>query len=237
MIRKLLTVAAAAAVPISAVAAAGVVGTSQAGAATVPVLTPATCHLTGTINFMAPGISLVGTATASKTTVTTSSTTITSCSGGGTIGGGGALVITTKNTKCVLPVTSSEPSNCAKGLDVSNSGSGLASPTTTKSIEKAIKKLPVTLTEGGVTYNVKHKATGVSNPIGGVCTNGATQEVGFAITGTAKTSPKSTGLTAIDLTVCLGVDNLGGNFFSDLTGGKTIASTAIDGVTSTETIH
>ena len=75
MIRKLLMVAAAAAVPLGVIAA-GAVGGGVAGAATPITVTPVTCHESGTVNFMAPGISLSGNATTSHTTTTTSSTTV-----------------------------------------------------------------------------------------------------------------------------------------------------------------
>ena len=65
MIRKLLMVAAAAAVPMGAIAA-GAVGGGVAGAATPITVTPVTCQESGTVNFMAPGISLSGNASTGR---------------------------------------------------------------------------------------------------------------------------------------------------------------------------
>ena len=233
MTRKLLMVAAATAVPLGVIGA-GSVGSGVAGAATPITVTPVTCQESGTVNFMAPGISLQGTATTSHTTTTTSSTTFVSCSGG-TVTGGGSLVIVAKNTKCTA--STSPPPGCAKGLFVGNSGAGLGSATTDKSILKAVKKLPLGMVQNSVTFAIKNKPLSVSEIVGGVCTNGSTTEVGFGITGSVKMKPKEVGITTATLNVCLGTDNLGGNFFTDLTNGDTIASVQIDPVTSSLSLH
>jgi hypothetical protein len=241
MIRKLLMVAAAAAVPMSAVAAAGAVGSGVAAAkAPVPVVSNASCALGGTVNFSTnpgiAGISLEGTATTNKTSTTTSSTSESGCTGGTLSSGSGTLDIVTKNTKCTAPYTS--PPGCAKGKDIGEAGTGLASAGTTKSIEKAVKKLPITLVQGSNTFTLKSKVTSVTtyeDASSGPCAN----EVGFGIAGTFKTSPKSTGDTSIVLTVCLGQDSdvtgpspSTDNFFSDLTAGDTIGIADIDPASS-----
>jgi hypothetical protein len=237
MIRKLLMVAAAAAVPMGAMAVAGAASEGVSGAATVVALSPTTCHMSGVVTFAAPGISLVGITTTSKTSSTTSTVAFSGC-GTGTLSGGGTLNIPTKNSKCVLPVTSSEPSTCAKGLDITDSGGGLGSPGTFKSLGKAVKSLPVTLNEGTPVL-LKQKALSESEILPGQ-TCGAT-EVGFLIHTSIKTSPKSTGITGATLNVCLGADHLPlpatGNFFSDLTGGQTIPTADIDVVSSTIAFH
>jgi hypothetical protein len=233
MIRKLMMVAAAAAVPLGAIAV-GAVGGGVAGAAVPIPVTPVTCGESGTINFQAPGISLAGTATTSHTTTTTTSTSFVNCTGGA-VTGGGSLVILTKNTKCTA--STSPPPGCMKGLFVGNSGGGLASPATDKSIMKAVKKLPLGMTQNSVPFAIKNKPLSVAEVVGGACTNGATQEVGFSITGAIKMKPKETGITTGTLTVCIGQDNLGGNFFTDLTAGHSISSAQIDPVTSTISLH
>ena len=81
MIRKLLMVAAAAAVPLGAIAV-GAVGGGVAGAKTLEPASTVQCALTGTVNFAAPGISLIGVTTASKTGATTSSLGFTGCTPG-----------------------------------------------------------------------------------------------------------------------------------------------------------
>jgi hypothetical protein len=231
MIRKLLMVAAAAAVPMGAMAVAGVASEGVSGAATVVALTPTQCVMSGTVTFAPPGISLVGITTTSKTSSTTSTVAFSGC-GTGTLSGGGTLNIPTKNSKCLLPVTSSEPSTCAKGLDITDSGGGLGSPGTFKSLGKAVKSLPLTLNEGTPVL-LKQKALSESEIVGGTC--GA--EVGFLINTSIKTSPKSTGITGATLNVCLGQDSNSKNFFTDLTGGGTIASTQIDPATSFIKFH
>jgi hypothetical protein len=236
MIRKLLMVAAAAAVPMGAIAAG--VGGGIAGAALPIPVVPTTCHMTGTVTFASPGISLIGITTTAKTSSTTSSVGFTGCASGGTVGGGGTLNILTKNTKCVLPVTGTEPANCAKGLLVTDSGGGLGSPGTFKSLGKAIKALPLTLTEGAHVFTLKSKALSEGEVVGGACTNGSTSEVGFSIQTSVKGSPKETGVTGATILVCLGQDSNSANFETDLlTNGATIASTQIDPVTSSITLH
>ncbi len=241
MIRKLLIVAAAAAVPMGAVAA-GAVGGGVAGAkkAPPPVVTNVTCALGGTVNFSTnpgiAGISLLGTPTTNTKSATTSSTSVSGCSGGTVSTGSGSLDIVTKNTKCAAPYTT--PPGCAKGKHVGEAGTGLASPATDKSIEKAVKALPITLTQGSNHFTLKSKATGVTtyeDAASGPCAG----EVGFGISGSFKTSPKSTGDTAITLTVCLGQDSdvsgptpTADNFFSDLTAGDTIGIADIDPASS-----
>ena len=166
MIRKLLMVAAAAAVPLGAIAV-GAVGGGVAGAKTLEPATTETCNLTGTVNFAAPGISLVGVTTASKTGATTSAIGFTSCGAGESISSSaGSLVITTKNSKCVAPYPSnptalgtSAATSCEKGRLITDSGGALGTPGTFKSLGKAVKVLPLALHETGFpTMAIKQKA-------------------------------------------------------------------------------
>ncbi len=235
MIRKLLIAAAAAAMPMGAIAV-GAGGGGVAGAATPITATPVTCAMSGSVQFAPPGISLVGLTTTNKTSVTNSTVAFPTCTSGSSVSSSGTLAIITKNSKCLAPFPSgppgtTQPSNCAKGLKIFDSGSGLGSPATFKSLEKAVKKLPLTLTQGGHTFTIKSKATSAASVTpGGVCGS----EAGFAIGTTLKTSPKSTLPTTGHINVCLGTDSNGVDFFTDLTkNGATIASTAIDPATST----
>jgi hypothetical protein len=256
MIRKLLMVAAAAAVPMGAIAA-GAVGAGVAGAKTVIPLTPASCAISGTVTFAAPGISLPGLPTSNKTSSTGTTLSFSGCSpAGASITGGGALSITTKNSKCTG--TNAPIPGCAKGKDIYDSGGGLGSASTFKSLDKAVKGLPIGLTETSGSVVIKSKALTPSEVIGsgtspGPCVNpgggsaAADDEVGFSIPTTVKTSPKSTGVTAGTILVCLGADSgvsggtpskYNGNFYNDLlTAGATIASVAIDPVTSSISLH
>ena len=135
------------------------------------------------------------------TTTTSASTAFVSCSGGA-ITGGGSLVIVAKNTKCTA--TTSPPPGCAKGLFIANSGAGLGSASTDKSILKAVKKLPLGMVQNSVPFAIKNKPLSVAEIVGGACTNGSTTEVGFGITGAVKMKPKEVGITTSTLTVCLG---------------------------------
>jgi hypothetical protein len=244
MIRKLLMVAAAAAVPMGAIAV-GVSG-GVAGAATPIPVNPTTCAMNGTVTFAQPGISLVGITTAAKTGSTTSSVGFQNCGANGSVStGAGTLNILTKNSKCLAPFPSnptalgtSAATSCEKGRNITDSGGALGSPGTFKSLGKAIKALPLTLHENNVGFALKSKALSESEILpGGAC--GAT-EVGFLIQTSVKTSPKSIGIAGGTLTVCLGTDNNAGpnnNFFQDLTGGSTIPNTQIDPATSTISLH
>jgi hypothetical protein len=247
MIRKLLMVAVAAAVPMSAVAV-GVVGGGVAGAKTLVPATPEKCAMQGSVNFAFPGISLIGVTTLAKDSTTTSSVSFASCAGSNSITSSvSVLNITTKNTKCTsaqfvanpTPVGTSASTSCAKKRLITDSGGGLGSSTTFKSLAKAVKKgLPLTLHESGDPALVlKIKAINPTEILpGGAC---GSSEVGFSIPLSVKTSPKSTLPPTGQINVCLGTDGNAGpnnNFFQDLTAGSTIPSTQIDPATSSITV-
>jgi hypothetical protein len=225
MIRKLLLVAAAIAMPMGAVAVTGIATAGVAGAAT-------TCTVSATVTFAAPGISKPGSVTAAKSsTTTTSATTF----GGGCTGGSGPNNITSKNTKCDKHTAGQPASNpaCTPGNYGYGSWSNFTTGGTT-SIQKSLKKFTFTL--NGTTFKTKTTSAsiilpGASNPCG-------TNEVGFQIVGTV-TSPKADKGQASTLNACLGAItgtglNPGDNFLAaavDQIG--TVATAQIDPAFST----
>jgi hypothetical protein len=224
MIRKLLLVAAAIAMPLGAVAVTGIATAGVAGAAT-------TCTVSGTVTFAPPGISHNGSASASKTsTTTTSATTF----GGGCTGGSGPMNITSKSTKCDKHTAGQPSSNpaCTPGNYGYGSWANFISGGTT-SIQKALKKLNFTL--NGTAY--KTKTTSAAEVIGGACGS----EVGFKITGTV-TSPKASKGLPSSLTACLGAITGSGLNPGDDFGAAavdqigTVATAAIDPAHSAATI-
>ena len=225
MIRKMLLVAAAVAMPVGVVAVTGVTGATVAGAA------GPTCTVSGTVNFAAPGISHAGAASASKTSTTTTSAT--TFGGAGCSGGAPGNNITSKSTKCDKHTAGLPVSNpaCTPG----NYGYGSwANFTTggTASIQKSLKKLSFTL--NSVAY--KTKTTGASEILpGGAC---GASEVGFQIVGSVSSPKASKGQTST-LNACLGTITgtglkPGDNFLAaviDQIG--TVATANIDPATST----
>jgi hypothetical protein len=228
MIRKLLLVAAATAMPLGAVAVTGIATSGVAGAA------GPTCTVSGTVNFAPPGISKNGSASASKSSTTTTSAT--TFGGAGCSGGSGPNTITTKSTKCDKHTAGQPASNpaCTPGNYGYGSWSNFVSGGTT-SIQKALKKLTFTL--NSVTYKTKTTAASEILP-GGACGG---SEVGFKIVGTV-TSPKAAKGQTSTLNACLGAItgsglNPGDNFLAaavDQIG--TVATAAIDPAFSTVTV-
>jgi len=182
MIRKLLVVAAAVAMPVTVIAVTGV----TAGAKTVVPPDPAaTCSISATITFAPPGISNNGSVGTSKTsTTTTSGETFGTVAGDPACSGSAPnLAISSKNTKCdkkvagqpssnsaCVPAASGAPKNYGYDSWSNFESGGVAS------VQKSLKKL--TFTINGITYSTKT----TSAAIDGSCANG---EVGFLITGTA----------------------------------------------------
>jgi hypothetical protein len=222
MIRKLLLVAAAIAMPLGAVAVTGITTAGVAGAAT-------TCSVAGTVTFAAPGISTNGGVSASKTSTTsTSATTF----GGGCTGGSPAMNITSKSTKCdkhTAGLPSSNPA-CTPGNYGYGSWANFASGGTT-SIQKALKKLNFTI--GAIAYQTKTTSASIIGCPG--------SEAGFQLVGTVK-SPKAAKGQTSTLIACLGAitgtglnpgDNFGQAALDQI---GTVATAQIDPVNSSVTV-
>ncbi|MGP0108738.1 MAG: hypothetical protein ACLPR9_07725 [Acidimicrobiales bacterium] len=199
MIRKILVVAAAIAMPVSIIAVTGTV----AGAKTVVPPDPAvTCSVAGTVNFAGPGLSAAGSTEPYKTSVSTTSPTV---FGNGCSGGGTANSITTKSTKCAKKLGKTQPASnpaCANNVPASYGEYGYDSwanftAAGTTSIQKSLKKLDFTI--NGIAYLTKTTAAAVVYP-GAAC---GADSTGFALTGTVSGPKQDKGQTST-LTVCLG---------------------------------
>jgi hypothetical protein len=194
MIRKMLVIAAAIAVPMSAVAVIGVAG-GVAGAAAGPPDPPVTCTIGATVTFAAPGISSngqVGTGVKSTQTTVSSET----LGGAGCVGSSSINPITAKTVKCVKgqPGQPSTNPGCngVKGTEGWDSWGDFAS-TGTATILKSTKKLNFTI--NGIAYQTKNTSASAVSCAGG--------EFGFQISGTIKAPKNDKGQTDV-LTACLG---------------------------------
>ena len=229
MIRKLLVVAAAAAIPMSAVAV-GAIGSGTAFAGkTVNPSPPVSCTVAGTITFAPPGISHDGLVSTSKTSTTNTSaiTFAGPACGPNTTNSGGSTpprAITSKSTKC--PGTTA----CPKGSYISDTASSYVT-TGASSLQKALKKGTITLDGVGFPF----KTSSAASVNGGACGS----EAGFQISGSVKN--KAYAYTSYSLLVCLGGDTgtgTTGAFLNDITtaiasaSGPTIATATIDPATS-----
>jgi hypothetical protein len=229
MIRKMLVIAAAIAMPVSVVAVTG--GVAGAKKAPTPPDPAVTCSVSATVTFAPPGISQAGSASPAKTsTTTTSATTF----GGGCTGGGTGNNIVSKSTKCAKKVGQPEPTS-NPGCQVGEYGYGSWANFTsggTASIQKALKKLSFTI--NGIAYATK--TTGSSEIINGVCGG----DVGFQITGVVS-APKQDKGQSSTLNACLGAITGSGlkpgdNFFNAAVDEQgTVATAAID--PSVSTVH
>jgi hypothetical protein len=238
MIRKLLVVAAAAAIPMSMVAV-GAIGSSPAFAGkTVLPSPPISCSVSGTVTFAPPGISHNGSVGTGKTS-TTNTSTITfagpSCGPNATNSGGSTppRMITSKSSKCAKTPDSPVP-GCVKGDTYFDTASSYVT-TGASTLQKALKKGTITLDGVGFPF----KTSSAVSVDGGAC--GA--EAGFQISGSVKN--KAYAYTTYSMLVCLGGDTgtgTTGAFLNDITtaiassSGPTIASATIDPSSSVLTV-
>ncbi len=227
MIRKMLLVAAAIAMPVGVVAITG--GTAGAGSPTPP--DPAvTCTVSATVTFAPPGISKPGSITTSKTT--TSSTSTTTFGGTGCTGSAPANTITSKATKCSKKTPGMPSSNpaCTPGNYGYDSWANFTGGGTA-SLQKSLKKLSFTV--NSIAYSTK--TTGASTILpGGLCGG---SEAGFQLVGTVKGPKQDKGQTAT-LNACFGAITGTGLTSSTFVGAAidqngTVATTAIDPAQST----
>jgi hypothetical protein len=230
MIRKMLVVAAAIAMPLSVIAATG----ATAGAKGVkPPPDPAiTCAVTATVTFASPGISNSGSVSTSKTSTTaTSGESFTTKSGQSACSGTAPNnAIVSKSVKCAKkgPQPSSN-SACVPGEYGYGSWSNFES-TGTSSIQKALKTIHFTI--NGIAYETKTSSAAAIGCAGG--------EVGFSVSGTVAAPKVDKGQTAV-LDACLGaVTGTGLNspqtFANNIGGPGTVATATLDPATSTVAI-
>jgi hypothetical protein len=230
LIRKLLVVATAIAIPLSVVAATG--ATAGAKAVKPPPDPAVTCSISATITFAPPGISNSGAISTSKTSVTTTTgETFGTASGHPTCSGSAPnLAISSKSTKCDKKVAGQPSSNpaCEPGFYGYDSWQNFQSGGVA-SVQKSLKNLSFTI--NGITYATKT----TSAAIDGSCAN---SEVGFLITGTVKAPKNDKGQTDT-LSACLGTVTGPGvvgsppTFTGNLFGPGTVATAQIDPATST----
>lgn len=242
MFRKLIVVAAAVAMPLSMVTLTGLAGTGGIAGAKAPPPPPdpaVSCHITSTVTFAAPGLSLNGDITTAKTSTTTSTGTSIVAGPGCSGAGGNPLTIVSKNSKCAKTPNSPVP-GCVKGSTYFDSFSGFAGSSTTASLAKAVKHL--TFVVNGITYAAKGTGTSEIYPtsLGGSGLCGS--EVGFGITGVVK-APKQDKVQTVAVQACLGHvtgSNLAdpNNFLNDLASNnpaEVIATATVD--PSNSTLH
>jgi hypothetical protein len=219
MIRKMLVVAAAIAMPLSVIAATG--GTAGAKGVKPPPNPPVTCTISATVNFAPPGISNAGSADSSKTSTTTTSSQ--TYGGSGCSGSAAGVNIVSKSTKCAKkgPQPSSN-SACEPGEYGYDSWANFASGGTA-SIQKALKSLSFTVN----TIAYSSKITTSSEVVDGACGS----EVGFQLGGTVS-APKVDKGQAVSLLACLGTVTgtglSGSTFASNIGGPGTVATAQID---------
>ena len=226
MIRKMLVIAAAVAMPAAALAGVTAVGSSAIATAKTP-LESVNCALTGTVTFAKPGLSSGGTLT--NKTVEDSSTAVTPSGGCGT-----TTIkekIATPTTLCPYPTTT--PTACTGVTALSkdkyyyDTDSSFASAGVS-SIVASLSTKGIKAKDNGNSVTLKVGDTGdqtASSVLpGGVCGSDA----GFQLTG----DTSKTGLTYV-LNVCLTTDTgtgTTGSFLADVASSTgTIATAAIGG--------
>jgi hypothetical protein len=239
MIRKMLVIAAAVAMPASALAAVTTVGASGVAGAAAKVYTSTSCALSGSVTFAAPGLSYTGTL-GKKSTVTSVSSVTPGAILTGT-GGCGATGITSKiataATNCnVAPVPpATNPVICSSATTKLHYAYSNASNLATAGVSSIVASLGpkgIKLVDNGnkVVGAVTTPGTNSILP-GGACGS----SIGFSLAGATNV----TGLT-YTLNLCLVGDTgagTSGAFFTDYlaaAGGNTsitIASATLGGAT------
>jgi hypothetical protein len=230
MIRKMLVIAAAIAMPVSVVGVAVAGGT--ASAVVTPPNGPVTCSVTATVDFAAPGLSTPGSVSTSKTSDTTTNA---ETFGGGCTGSAPNETIVSKSIKCTGAGTPSSNTACpgkkptmygyGSWQNFENSG--------VSSIQKALKTL--TFTINGITYT--SKTTSAATLVGSPCVDGSNTQAGFQIKGTVS-APKNDKGELVTLNACLGATTGTGitsttNFVDNAFGPGTVTSSTLDPADST----
>ena len=212
MLRKMLLIAAAIAIPLGATAVTTVAESGPAGATPLAI----TCKVTsGTVDFAPPGLSQNGSFESASTSTATTTKVKYACSPpAGGVGKTNPLSITTANTQCTgtnTPVT-----GCTAGQYNYDSVSGFASSAST--LWSDIGTLFIKIGA------IKYQETLTSSSVALTCASG---EAGFNLKGKL-TAPAAHAGEPMKLTVCLGSDTgpgTTGSFANDLGApGVTIAT-------------
>ena len=213
MIRKMLLIASAVAIPLGATAVTAVAGTSSAGAVTPLAIS---CTLGNpVVSFAAPGLSQNGSFTTAPTSTTTTSAQTLKCGGAGNGTGPGQSIVS-NNTACTatnVPVTGcTAPPPQMYNYD---SVAGFSGTATTLWMQVPV----INATINGTNYSSSSKSSA-----GIVCAGG---ELGFKIKGKL-TAPAAHAGEATKVLVCLGSDTgpgTTGSFTNDFNQpGRTIAT-------------
>ena len=220
MLRKMLLIASAVAIPLGATAVTtgftAVAESGTAGAAALAI----TCKVTtGTVNFATPGISANGSVQAASTSTTTTSTVKYKCTPPATTVANGTtkpLAIVSNATPCVG--LNNPIAGCATGMYTYDSTGDFAAASST--LWQTIGTLSIKI--GAVTYKANLTSSAAT-----LCTGG---EVGFNIKGKLTALAAHAGESVKD-TICLGADTgvgVTGSFTADIgQPGVTIATATI----------
>jgi len=225
MMRKMLLIASAIAIPLGAIGVAAINGSTVAGASGSTLLN-ITCKIGGsTVTFASPGLSNDGAISASSTSTTNTSAQTLTCGAAGN-GTGPALSIVTNSTPCTAAGVPAAPCTAPPPQMYSYdtvSGFGGSSTTLWTSIPKFKFKI------GSTSYTSKSKSSA-----GTVCGS----ELGFVIKGKLS-APAAHANEATKVTACLGTDTTTGTcsgtglFANDLGfTGCTIVTASLDPTTS-----
>ena len=192
MIRKMLLIASAIAIPLGATAVSTIVGPTIAGATSTPIV----CHPTTpfpSVTYAAPGLSNGGSFSSSSTSTATTNHITLNCGSLGS-GAGAPNNVTTNSTMCTgtnTPVT-----GCSSGMFNYGNISAFAGGANT--LWQAIPT--VTWTIGSTTYSMN---TNSSNVAAGCQAVG---EAGFTVHG-VMTVPSSRAGHAAKEVICFGADS------------------------------
>jgi hypothetical protein len=213
MIRKMLMIAAAIAVPLAATAAVTVGTATVAGATTLPI----TCKLgSGVVTFGSAGLTQNGTLTTATTGAQTVSATSLNCGSNGT-GTGKTFNITSANTACA---GANNPTSSCTGPTGYLVGYALSYATTATVLWQEIPTLKFKI--NGVTYKDKATSSAAIEP-GGTC---GLSGSGFSVKGHL-TAPAVYNNAPTKLSMCLDADTgtgTSGSFITDIS--SEIAGTA-----------
>jgi hypothetical protein len=232
MIRKMLMVAAATILPVTGVAAVGIVATSGVAGAKGSAPTSITCGQTGTAKFAKPGLTHAGALT-NKSTETTAATL--AGSGTGCDTKTIKLKITTATTPCAgatspAPICSTAPAKTlAKDPNYYNDAAGYAS-----SASDIGSSLPIEATDNGTKVWLEFGTSTSESPgTGDTCGT----DTGFHLTGNLDNASQTSAIGTYTDNVCI-VDDSGagttGDFYLDLlhdVGGAPNPQSTITGIT------
>ncbi len=224
MLRKMLLIAGAVAMPLGATAVTATVQSGPAGATPLAI----TCKVTsGTVNFAPPGISADGQfSTATTSTASTSKVKYNCTPPAGGTGKTSALSIVTANTQCNATINDEDVSGnptpgCTPGMYNYDSLANFAESSPT--LWSAIGTLSIKIGVTKYTANLTSSAIALSP----TC---ATDEVGFTLKGKLALPVADAG-QSMKFSVCLLGDTgpgTTGNFAADIGGsGITIATATI----------